>query len=129
MEIVKAALIHLAVPAAGLAVYLRLRRRMRESGVQNPPDVALFILFMTYGGWLMIVLTALFWYASGMLLLGLVYLMFVAPVVMIVMAVRLYPQRKVSRYHRGSFLASAAYIIFPVGVVVLRFVLVLFYGK
>ena len=42
-------------------------------------------------------------------LLGLIYLVFIAPVVMTVLAVLLYRQRRLSRYHLGSFIASGIY--------------------
>ena len=57
----------------------------------------------------MIVLTLLFWYWSGMALIGLLYLVFVAPIVMIVFAWTLYSQRRLSRYHSASFIASGIY--------------------
>lgn len=57
----------------------------------------------------MVILTSLFWYWSGMALLGLIYLVFIAPIVMTVLAVMLYRQRRLSRYHLGSFIASGVY--------------------
>lgn len=109
MEIVKATLIHLAVPIAGLQVFGWLRNNMRAAQIERPPVVPLFIIFATYGGWLMVTLTSLFWYWSGMASLGLIYLVFIAPIVMSVLAVRLYRERRLSRYHRGAFIASGAY--------------------
>jgi len=109
MEIAKAILIHLVVPLAGLQVFYWLRNRMRSSGVERPLAIHLFLTFVAYGGWLMVILTAVFWYWSGIASIGLVYLVFVAPIVMTVLAVTLYRQRGLSRYHRGLFIASAAY--------------------
>jgi hypothetical protein len=63
-----------------------------------------------------------------MALLGAMYLIFLAPFVMLILAARLYPQRKLSRYHFGSFLASAGYIIIPVGVIVSRVIVDRLYG-
>ena len=109
MEIVKAVLIHVAVPLAGLGTFVWLRKTMRASEVERPPVVPIFIIFSTYGGWLMIALTLLFWYWSGIALMGLMYLAVVAPIVMIGMALMLYRQRRLSRYHSASFVASGIY--------------------
>jgi hypothetical protein len=57
----------------------------------------------------MVALTELFWYWSGMASLGVAYLMLLAPVVMAILAVMLYRQRRLSRYHFGSFIASVVY--------------------
>ena len=109
MEVVKAILIHLVVPLAGFQGFLWLRNEMRAAQIERPPVIPLLIIFATYGGWLMVLLTLLFWYWSGMALLGLIYLVVIAPVVMTVMAVLLYRQRRLSRYHFGSFIASGVY--------------------
>lgn len=85
---------------------------MRAAQIERPPMIPLFIIFATYGGWVIMVLTVLFWYWSGMALLGLIYLIFIAPVVMIVLAALLYRQRRLSRYHFGSFIASGIYPCF-----------------
>lgn len=79
MEVVNAILIYLAVPFAGVQSFLWLRNQMRAAQIERPPVVPLFIIFATYGGWLLIVLTFLFWYWSGMALFGLIYLVFIAP--------------------------------------------------
>jgi hypothetical protein len=56
-----ALLIHLVVPAASVAAYLRLRKRMGASGVQDPPEWRVLVLVTTYGGWVLVLLTAMFW--------------------------------------------------------------------
>ena len=122
MEIVKALLIHLVVPAVGLQWFLWLRDDMRAEQVENPPIIPFFIIFATYGGLLLVILTTLFWYWSGMASLGLAYLLFLAPVVMLILAWRLYPQRKLSRFHKAAFVASICYVgvaaCFIVGIIV-----------
>jgi hypothetical protein len=120
MEMAVAILIHLVVPVSGLCLYGRLRNRMIETRIPDPPTVPFFILFATYGGWLLVILTLLLWYWSGMATLGLAYLMFIAPIVMLALAVRLYKQRNSSSFHFCAFVASAVYILFPVGVLILR---------
>ena len=128
MEILRALLIHLVVPLAGLWVFLRLRDKMLDAEIENPPVVPLLIIFATYGGWLIVVITLLFWYWSGAALLGVMYLLFVAPLVMIVLAIWLYPQRKLSPYHYSSFWASAGYVVIPIVVVMSRVILGRLYG-
>jgi hypothetical protein len=74
-----AACIHLAVPVMGLSAYGLLVWRMRTAGIPRAPIVAFFILFATLGGWLLVVLTGLFWVWSGMATLGALYLIWSPP--------------------------------------------------
>ncbi len=109
MELVRAILVNFVVPLAGLKVFLSLRERMLERQIERPPVVPLFIIFASYGGLLMVVLTVLFWRWSGMASLGVFYLVLVAPIAMTVLAVMLYRQRRLSPYHFVSFIACGAY--------------------
>ena len=124
MEIAFATLIYFVVPASGFCLYMWLRNRMFKTGIPDPPIVPFFILFATYGGWLLVILTSLFLGWSGMATLGIAYLMFIAPVVMLALAIRLYKRRNLSRFHLGAFFASAAYILFPIGVLIFRSVMI-----
>jgi hypothetical protein len=112
VEFFRAISVHLAVPAAGLFLYLWLCNRMRKFDIEKPPFIPLFILFGAYGGWLMIFLTFWFSYWSGMASLGFFGLILVAPIVMLIQSVYLFLQRNLSKYHYGSFLASVGYICF-----------------
>jgi hypothetical protein len=118
-------LIYLVVPLAGVALFLQLKRRMRDAEIEEPPTLLLFILFATYGGLIVAILTALFWYWSGMATLGLAYLLLVAPVVTLALAVVLYRRRRLSSYHAGAFWLSAGYVPALFLLAVAR---VLFYG-
>jgi hypothetical protein len=129
MEMTVATLIHIAVPASGIFFYERLRNRMLTAGIPDPPIIPFFILFATYGGWLIVILTLLFWYWSGMATLGLAYLTFIAPIVMLALAVRLHKRRNLSSFHFGAFVASAVYILFPIGVLIFRSVTVSEYAR
>jgi hypothetical protein len=122
MEFIRAILVNAVVPLVGVRLFLRLRERMRDADVPKPPDVPLFILFATYGGWLMVVLTTLFWRWSGMATIGLAYLIFVAPIVTVVLAVILYRQRRLSGYHSAAFWASAGCICLPIAMAGLRMI-------
>ncbi|HEX5081489.1 MAG TPA: hypothetical protein VFY40_05555 [Blastocatellia bacterium] len=97
---------------------------MIKAEIPKAPIIPFFILFATYGGWLLVGLTFLLWYWSGIATLGLAYLTFIAPIVMLALAVRLYKQRNLSSFHFGAFAASAAYILIPIGVLILRIVTV-----
>jgi hypothetical protein len=102
-------LINIIIPVLGLYAFNELRIRMREEEIENPPTIYLFILFATYGGWVLVVFTIFCWYWSGMASLGLFYLLLVAPLVTLVMAVLLYKKRNQSIFHKSAFLASCAY--------------------
>jgi hypothetical protein len=123
MELVRAILVNFAVPLTGLKVFLSLRERMLQRQIERPPIVPLFIIFETYGGLLMVVLTVLFWRWSGMASLGVFYLVLVAPIATTVLAVMLFRQRRLSPYHFGSFIASGIYPCVVVPTVVLYRVL------
>ena len=99
-------MVNLVVPLAGLLIFFWLRDQMREQKIERPPIVPLFIILATYGCLLMVVLTVLFWRWSGMASLALAYLVLLAPIVMTILAVTLYRQRRLSQYHFGSFIGS-----------------------
>ena len=109
MEIFKAVLIHLIVPIAGILWFLKIRDDMLEKEIISPPIIQLFVVFATYGGVLLVFLTTLFWYWSGMASLSFFYLLFVAPVIMLALAYQLYSERKLSKFHRATFTASVLY--------------------
>ena len=117
MEVLRAVLIHLVVPGAGALLYLSIVRRMLDQQIKDPPVISLFIIFATWGSLLVLVLTRFFWYWSGMATLGLAYLVFLAPIAMGVIAVRIYLDRKLSRFHKGAFVASVAYVPVIAGVI------------
>lgn len=110
MELIKAILIHAIVPFAGLALFLKLRQKMLEADIAEAPTVPLFILFATYGGWIVVILTLLFWYWSGMATLGFAYLMLAAPIVTLGLAIAFYRRRRLSDYHAAVFWLSAGYV-------------------
>lgn len=104
-------LIYLVVPLSGFGLYLWLVRRMQASAVPSPPIIPLFLLFASYGGWLLIGLTLRFWYWSGMALLGLMALVLLAPIVLLGLVAYLFPRRNLSPFHLVAFIASAGYVI------------------
>ena len=87
-EIIIALTIHFVIPLIGLLYFLKLTREMKRKNIQKRPTVELFVIFVTYGGLLLLLLTGLFWYWSGMASLGTFYLIFIAPIVMGIIAYR-----------------------------------------
>ena len=110
MEVVTSTLIHLVLPLVGLKIYLWLCQRMKGEGVVSPPILAYFILFFTYGGLIQLILTTLFWYWSGMASLGAAYLLFIAPLILLITAFLLFHKKVLSRFHYLAYIASMSYV-------------------
>lgn len=110
-EIITAVTIHLLVPAAGLASYLVLHRRLTATGSSPVFLAQLFLLFFCYGGVLLVLLTGLFWQWSGMASLGAFFLILAAPVLLFPALLSLRSQKNHSPVHRMAFRACAAYYI------------------
>lgn len=123
MELFRFIAIHLIVPGLGVALYLNLVRKMLDREVREPPVVSLLIIFATWGTLLVLVLTAFFWYWSGMATLGFAYLFLLAPIVMGFIAVRTSLNLDLSKFHRGTFVASASYVGTIASFVGVRFLL------
>lgn len=117
-------IIHSLIPAIGLVVFLFLAKRMTQADLPGGLVLELFLLFATYGGLLLVVLTSLFWQWSGMPLLGVLYLVFVAPLIMAYIIYREYRNRTASTYHKWIALSSGIYlIIMPALLIVARFMI------
>lgn len=110
-EIISALTIHFILPLTGLLWFLRLRERMKTENIPNPPTTALFLIFLTYGGLLLVILTTKFWFWSGMASLGTFYLILAAPIIMGIIAYRHRKTRAVSKYHNRTFLSGLLYFV------------------
>jgi len=108
-KVITVVTIHLVVPFAGVLVFLWLCRRMWRSNIPSPPYFAGFVLFATFGGWLLVALTALFWKWSGMASIGVFALAFGAPLITTALTWSLRTRRRLSRFHRMAFAASITY--------------------
>lgn len=108
-EIITAMAIHLIVPFVGVVVFLLLCHRMSQAQVPSAPYFSWFVLFGTFGAWLLVVLTALFWKWSGMASIGVFGLLLVAPFTTAAVAFSLRTRRGLSQFHRGAFYASVGY--------------------
>ena len=81
------------------------------------------MIFANYGGLLIVVLTGLFWYASGMATLGVFYLILIAPIIMGAIAYRNRHAKTFSKYHKWTYILGLAYaVIVPVISFVLFFI-------
>ena len=119
-EIIIASTIHLIIPLTGLLCFLKLERQMKRENIQNRPTIELFIIFANYGGLLLVGLTALFWYWSGLASLGVFYLILFAPMVMGIVAYRNWRKKTISKYHKWTCILGLAYtIVVPVITIVL----------
>lgn len=108
-KVITAVVIHLLVPLLGVVAFLWLCHRMWRAQIPSPPFFSYFVLFGTFGGWLLVLLTALFWEWSGMASIGVFALVLLAPFVTGALALVLWHRRRSSAYHRGAFAMNSAY--------------------
>jgi len=101
--------VNILVPLLGVILFVLLCRRIRRARIQPPPFGQYFILFVAYGGWLMVLLTALFWEWSGIASLGFFYLVLIAPFLTAGAAFSLRRRYASSVFHRVAFIASLVY--------------------
>jgi hypothetical protein len=92
---------------------------MKKEEVTNPPCIELLLIFVTYGGLLLVALTSLFWKWSAMASLGSFYLILGAPIIMGIIAYRNYGKRELSKYYLWTFWSGLLYfVIAPVTMLV-----------
>lgn len=124
IELIITLTIHLILPLIGLYYFIRLRTRMIKEEIQNAPIIELFIIFATYGGLLLVTLTAIFWQWSGMASLGTFYLIIGAPIAMGIISYRHRKYRMTSKYHKWTYwLGVLYYAVAPVIFMILYFVI------
>jgi hypothetical protein len=117
-DIIIAVTIHLLVPLLGLVTFLLLCRRMSRRNIPSPPYYTYFTLFAAFGGWLLVLLTGLFWEWSGMASLGVFSLILVFPIVTAFQSEGLRSSRKLSFYHQCAFAGCIAYSALMLSLVV-----------
>lgn len=111
-EVVIAVTIHLIIPLLGLTAFYFLTRQIRLDGIIDPTlIISLFLLFATYGGLLLVALTGLFWFWSGMASLGMFYLILGAPFVMSTISFLNFKGRDKSVYHRWTYRFGLLYFV------------------
>lgn len=109
-EMLKAALIHIVVPVCGIIFYLYLLFKAKPIKDDNSLALSLLAVFFNYSGLVIIILTSLFWYWSGLASLGLLYSVTIGPLLMIGIAIGLYRKRNTTKYHKIIFNLSALYV-------------------
>lgn len=102
-------LIYVSVPLLGLTAFMVLRQRLLNAGAAPFVVAAWFILFATYGGALLVVLTQLFWRWSGAASLGGAYLLLVAPLLLLVLGWALWRRRALAGYDNAPYVLCFAY--------------------
>ncbi len=110
-EIIVALTIHILLPIVGILYFIHLRNRMKKEEVKNALIIDLFIIFATYGGLLLVSLTAIFWKWSGLASLGTFYLIIGAPVAMGIISYRNRKTKKDSKYHKWTYLSGILYFV------------------
>ncbi len=109
VDTIIAVLIHLVVPLAGLLTYMGLVRRIKKENVVDPPVLDLFLIFATYGGLLLVVLTSLMWKWSALASLGTFYLILVGPIFMGYIAYKNRNRIMESKYHMWTYKSGLLY--------------------
>lgn len=72
----------------------------------------------------MVLLTGLFRYWPRLGTIGVVCLMVIAPILMLILAVRLWPQRHLSNLHSRLFVVPVTYFLIPASIPWLRMVMI-----
>lgn len=111
IEIISVIVVHFVIPLVGLLIYFRLIIKIRQENIESPPVIDLFLIFVNYGGLLLIILTELFWKWSGMASLGFFYLLAAAPIVMGIISHKNYKRRQLSKYHLFVYKAGLLYFV------------------
>tara|TARA_A100000171_G_C2129653_1_gene145842 strand:+ start:594 stop:980 length:387 start_codon:yes stop_codon:yes gene_type:complete len=110
-ELTIAILIHAAIPLLGLIFFLILLNKTQKENTQNISWIALFLIFLTYGTLLIMVLTVLLWKWSGMTSLSSAYLLIGAPIIMGIIAYKNYKNRHLSKYHKWVYRSGISYFL------------------
>ena len=110
-EIILGSIIHLFIPLIGIYYFIEMYRQMKRENIITPPTLALFFIYATYGQLLVIALTASYWEWSGMASIGTFYLIFIAPIVMAIIAYRYQKRRSRSKYHKWTYFSSLFYSV------------------
>lgn len=104
-------LIYLALPFSGLLLFALLVLKMYNEKIRNKPIAELFVVFLSYGGLIVFILTTLFWYWSVLALIGLLYLAFIAPILHLIIIIYLRKELKTSVFHKWIYRSLLLYFI------------------
>ncbi len=101
--------LNLLLLLAGFICYSSIVRKMRSQAINRPPTISLFIIFVTYGALLLVLLTNLFCKWSEMEVIGLVYLGACAPTMMFGIALKFEAKGDLSTFHAWTYRLAVAY--------------------
>lgn len=105
-------LIYLALPISGLFLFGLLVLRMYNKRICKKPITELFVVFLSFGGLIVFLLTVLFWHWSALALIGLLYLVIIAPILHIIIIIYLRKEVKNSVFHKWIYKCLISYFIF-----------------
>ena len=108
---IKGIIIHFVIPLLGVLLYILLLRTIRIEKIKTPPTIGFFLIFATYGGLLLVILTSFFWEWSGMASLGTFYLILGAPIVMGIIAYKNHKNKLLSKYHMWAYKLGLLYFV------------------
>ena len=124
-EIIILLTIHFLVPLIGLLYFIYLAYKMKYEKIEDLLIFELFVVFVTYGGLLIVTLTTFLWFWSGMASLGTFYLLLFAPILMGFIAYHNKKEKDNSRYHLLLYKSGILYFI----IAPLIFIVLLVFGK
>lgn len=116
-------IIYVLVPLIGIVGYVLLVKKMLKEEIPEPPIDGYFLLFGIYGVLLILMLTAFFWYYSGMAFLGGLAAIVIGPIISGVLAYRSYRQKGYSLYHFYLHWLSIVYLFVTALIILLVFML------
>ena len=109
-EIIVGLTIHLIIPLLGIIMFIKQIRELKDID-EHPKIIEYFLIYFTYGGLLILILTNLFWAWSGMTSLGAIYLVLIAPIIMAFIAQNNYEKRYHSKHFRLIYWSSVLYYV------------------
>ncbi|MNJ90749.1 hypothetical protein D3C87_83860 [compost metagenome] len=119
-EIILTASVYFLLPILGLLYFVHLRDKMVQSGIPKPPVFELLLVFAIYGILLITLLTGLFFEWSAAAFLGTFFSVFIAPILQVLIYVRLKMISPASSYHLTLQKAALYYFIaFPISLFIL----------
>ena len=116
-EIILATIIRLFIPLIGIYYFIEMYRQMKRENIITPPTLALFFIYATYGLLLLVVLIAVYEKVDGIASIETFYLIFIAPIVMAIIAYRYRKIRSRSKYHKWTYVSSLFYFVIIVAAV------------
>lgn len=91
--------------------YLRLVDRMKAEDIDSPPFISLFLVIKSHTMAVLVALSPLFFGFTTSSGLWMLYIIIVAPTIMIFVAAVNHGKRFLSHYHSGVYKASLIYLL------------------